>query len=137
MAGAWCQSHLCERFQDCLGALAARYHFYRSIFDGGFDAEGEADAIEPGRSSDMKSKLVICVLIALSASTIIASAQDPARGGKGAVGEGRRLNTEPRTWTGGYAMMRRERERRTVDQPELTVAPYINFDATEIAPAGR
>jgi hypothetical protein len=84
----------------------------------------------------MKFKLVICVLVALSASPIIASAQDTAGRGKGAVGEGRRLNAEPRART-GYAMMRRERERRTVAQPELAVTPYINFDATEIAPAGR
>ena len=84
----------------------------------------------------MKSKLVICALVALSASPIIVSAQATAGGGKAAVGEGRRVNAEHRARM-GYAMMRRERERRIVSQPELTVSPYINFDATEIAPAGR
>jgi hypothetical protein len=82
----------------------------------------------------MKSKLVICVLVALSALPIIASAQ--ATAGKAAVGEGRRVNAEHHARM-GYAMMRRERERRIVSQPEHTVSPYINFDATEIAPAGR
>jgi hypothetical protein len=92
----------------------------------------------------MKSKLVICVLLALSASTTIASAQGPAGRGRGAAtipgsdvraGEGRRLNSEAGR-TRSFAMMRHGR--RTVGQPEsVTVAPYINFDATEIAPAGR
>jgi hypothetical protein len=92
----------------------------------------------------MKSKLAIYVLVALSGSTIIASAQGSSGGGRGAAtipgagvraGEGRRLNAEPGTRT-GYAMMRRER--RTVGQPEpVTATPYINFDATEVAPAGR
>jgi hypothetical protein len=90
--------------------------------------------------TNMKSKLAICVLVVLSASTIIASAQGPTGGGKGAVGaaaipgaevrvrEGRRSNAEGTTT--GYAMMRRER--RTVRQPEpVTVNPYINFDATK------
>ena len=95
----------------------------------------------------MISKLTICVLVVLSASTIIASAQGPTGGGKGAVGgaaipgaevharEGRRLNAEPGTTTGSAV---RRRKRRTVGQPEpVTVTPYINFDATEIAPAGH
>jgi hypothetical protein len=68
----------------------------------------------------MKSKLVICVLVALSASTIMASAQDTAGGGKRAVGEGRRLNAEPGTRT-GYAMM--PHERRPVGQPSGATAP--------------
>ena len=65
------------------------------------------------------------------------------------IGPGSRYGLEPEpgstyyarshdrwNYRGAYAMMRRER--RTVAKPQpVTAAPFINLDATEMAPAGH
>lgn len=72
----------------------------------------------------MRSVLVLGLLMTLCAS---ANAATGHRSKRPATEAGARAS---------FAMMRHGR--RAVDQPEpVTVAPFINLDATALAPAGR